>query len=183
MWVPDIPPAIRDFEIFAHGLLRDLKRFGFITRSRQTPCILFESCTANETSAGSFKVKVRNAPGRIWRSRFALGDRGRPSIRSAGGFEHSRRFVIEGSLGRSYGCRVANHKVVRYCGGNRFARKENYRPTFILVVGLARISLQLRMLPHTLGLENETTLRDDLVIRLQPLENCIVPVRCRPSCT
>lgn len=34
------------------------------------------------------------------------------------------------------------------------------------------------MLPHTLGLENETTLRDHLVIRFQPLENCIVAIRC-----
>lgn len=34
------------------------------------------------------------------------------------------------------------------------------------------------MLPHTLGLENETTIRDHLVIRFQPLENCIVAIRC-----
>jgi hypothetical protein len=49
MWVRDILPAIREFKIFDHGQLLDLKRFGFITLWRQTPCTLFVSCTANET--------------------------------------------------------------------------------------------------------------------------------------
>src|ERR1700739_1590550 len=50
MCVRDILPAIREFKIFDHGRLLDLKRFGFITLWRQTPCTLFVSCTANETS-------------------------------------------------------------------------------------------------------------------------------------
>jgi plasmid stabilization system protein ParE len=54
--VRDIPPAIRDFKIFAHGPSLDLKRFASITFSRQTPCTLFVSCTANETSGGSLKM-------------------------------------------------------------------------------------------------------------------------------
>src|SRR5437899_1832087 len=56
MWVRDIPLATRDFKIFTHGRSLDLKRFGFITFSKQTPCTLFASCTANETSGGSFKM-------------------------------------------------------------------------------------------------------------------------------
>jgi hypothetical protein len=56
MWVHDIPPAIRDFKIFAHGQSLDLKRFGFITLWRKTPSTLFASSTANETSGESFKV-------------------------------------------------------------------------------------------------------------------------------
>ena len=51
--------ATRDFKIFDHGRLLDLKRFGFITHSRQTPCTLFASCTANETSPGFFKASER----------------------------------------------------------------------------------------------------------------------------
>lgn len=39
--------------------------------------------------------------------------------------------------------------------------------------------MQLRMLPHTLGLENEATLRDHLVIRFQPLKNGMAPIRYR----
>jgi plasmid stabilization system protein ParE len=53
---PRYPPAIRDFKIFAHGPSMDLKRFGFITLWRKTPCTLFVSSTANETSGGSFKA-------------------------------------------------------------------------------------------------------------------------------
>ena len=48
-WVRDILLAILDFEIFARGPSLDLKRFGFITLWRQTPCTFFVSCTANET--------------------------------------------------------------------------------------------------------------------------------------
>ena len=35
--------------VFARGRSLDLKRFGFITLSKQMPCTLFVSCTANET--------------------------------------------------------------------------------------------------------------------------------------
>ena len=49
MSVRNILPAIRDFKIFAHGRLLDLKRFEFITLWKQTPCTLFVSCTANGT--------------------------------------------------------------------------------------------------------------------------------------
>jgi len=49
MWVRDILPAIREFKIFDHGRLLDLKRFGFTMCWRKTPCTLFVSCTANET--------------------------------------------------------------------------------------------------------------------------------------
>src|SRR5215510_9828575 len=56
MLVRDIPPAIRDFKIFAHGRSLDLNRFGFITLWRATFSTSFVSCTANETSGGSFKM-------------------------------------------------------------------------------------------------------------------------------
>ena len=46
---PRILPAIREFKIFDHGRLLDLKRFGFTMRWRKTPCTLFASSTANET--------------------------------------------------------------------------------------------------------------------------------------
>jgi hypothetical protein len=41
MSVPDIPPTIHDFKIFAHGPSLDLKRFGFTTPWMKTPCKLF----------------------------------------------------------------------------------------------------------------------------------------------